>query len=218
MPLISHFPSFVRGGTIDYSSRPRIDFNGKWIKWFVEFYDGDVYWEAQFFSSGTLTVTGAYTADAWGIGGGGSLMGTGADSITGRGNVAMALGVALSGSIPIAIGKGGDHQGGEGGDTSLGSLLTAKGGRYGETAIGLPYRFGDADKANEAGANGTSGATTRAPGGFLALGDGGWLYWRTGDTRYLTYDGEGYGASGGTNGSSYSGSGHDGALVIRIMI
>lgn len=143
-------------------------------------------------------------------------MGTGTDSNTGRGNVAMVLGIELSGSIPIVIGKGGDRWGGEGGDTSLGSLLTAEGGRYDEAAVGLPYRFGDPDKANEAGEDGVQ--LTRAPGGFLALGQGGWQHWRAGSITYPTLDGEGYGASSGSTGTNGTTIGHDGALVIRIKI
>lgn len=218
MPLISMFPCSAGGASIDYNSRPQIDFDGKWIKWFVEFYDGEPYWEAWFFSSGTLTVTGTYTADAWGIGGGACLVGSGADNLTGRGNTATVLGVTLSSTAYVDIGIGARTWNTGGGDTKLGEWLTATGGVVGLAGNGLPYRFGDPDKANEAGANGTSGAMTRAGGGFLALGAGGWLYWRAGETSAPTYNGEGYGASAGTNGSSVSACAHDGALVIRIKI
>lgn len=209
---------FGGGASIDYNSRPQIDFDGKWIKPFVEFYDGEPYWEAWFLSSGTLTVNGTYTADAWGIGGGASLQGSGADDATGRGWTTTAYGIMLSDTMPVTIGTGARSWGAAGGNTTLGTQLTANGGTRDLKGEGLPYRFGDPDKAGEAGANGTQDAMTRAPGGFLAVGEGGWQHWRAGLLTYPTLDGEGYGASSGSAGTDRTTIGHDGALVIRIKI
>ena len=61
----------AQGGGIDASAAPAAAYSGKWSGWHVEDYDGAAYWEAVFYTSGTLTVTGTIQADAWGIGGGG---------------------------------------------------------------------------------------------------------------------------------------------------
>lgn len=199
MPLISYFPSAGGGGTIDYSSRPQIDFNGKWIKWFVEFYDGEPYWEAWFFTSGTLTVTGSYTADAWLIGGGATNNRTPKSA---RGGATVTNGITLSGSIAVSIGGGASGYNGVGGTTSIGNLASAPGGVTGQASVGDPYRFSDPNKQNEAGADGTQS------GGAY----GGWMFWSR-DAR----TGQGYGA-GGTYENGYQYYGHSGAAVIRIKI
>ena len=56
-------------GGVDVLDAPKIEFDGSWFSWYVEFYGGTPYWEAQLFSSGTLTVQGSYVADLCGIGG-----------------------------------------------------------------------------------------------------------------------------------------------------
>ena len=94
-----YVPVFCGGGaSIDYNSRPQIDFDGKWIKPFVEFYDGEPYWEAWFFTSGTLTLSQGYTIDAWCLGGGGANY-RGDSSLAGAGMPAMALGC----TVPAAL-------------------------------------------------------------------------------------------------------------------
>lgn len=114
----------AQGGGIDASAAPAATYSGKWSGWHVEDYDGAAYWEAVFYTSGTLTVTGTIQADAWGIGGGGGCnMAQGG----GSGYTNMALGLSLSGAIAVTIGEGGAHRA-AGGSTSLGSLLTCAGG------------------------------------------------------------------------------------------
>ena len=61
----------AQGGGIDASAAPAATYSGKWSGWHVEDYDGAAYWEAVFYTSGTLTVPWTIQADAWGTGGGG---------------------------------------------------------------------------------------------------------------------------------------------------
>ena len=188
------------GGTIDYSSRPQIDFDGKWLKWFVEFYDGEPYWEAWFLSSGTLTVTGSYMADAWLIGCG-TIRRTSTYNYSRRGNAVTALGLNLTGSIPLTINDYRDD-----GSTTLGDLAEATIGDENEApSSGQPYRFSDPDKANEAGENALSSSRPSGP-----TGEGGWLSWINYGVREV---GQGYGAGGG-----FSDLPTPGACVVRIKI
>ena len=203
------------GGSVDIADAPKITFDGKWLPWHIEFYGGEAYWEAWFLSSGTLTVEGSYTSDAWGIGGGGTPdWGSGGGStVAGTAGIpAMALGVMLTGKLAVTIGAGGsngdyDPQGG--GATMLGSALTCPGAPEPES-MSIPsdhykrYRFEDPDKAAEVGANRTNG-DGRAQGGWLSInravgGDDG-------------AQGDGFGAGGG-----YHGYAAPGALVIRISV
>lgn len=182
------------------------------MPWRPEFYGGELYWEAWFFSSGTLTVESgkSYIADAWGIGGGSSTPGAYSTGSAG-GSTGMAEGITLSGSVAISIGAGANEGDTDGGTTKLGTLLTCKGGEYvygdntGSQAA-VRYRFGDADKSGEAGAPYTS---------YGSINGGGWLHfqgvWDSGGT--ISYSGCGYGAGGG-----YELPGHAGALVVRIPI
>lgn len=217
MPLISMFPCSTGGASIDYNSRPQIDFDGKWIKWFVEFYDGEPYWEAWFFSSGTLTLSQGYTIDAWGLGGGGANY-RGDDSLAGAGMPTMALGRTVpAGSVAVTIGAGADahdedeYGAAKGGNTSFGSYLTARGGQYADLESEHDYdaynRFGDATR-NEA----AHAAFEDYEGDVYELG--GWLDFAC---PGLTTKVHGIGAGGYTDetSGSYGGSG---ALVIRIKI
>ena len=193
------------GGGIDYNSKPQITFDGKWSNWYIEFYGGVPYWEALLTSSGTLRVTGDYTADVCGVGGGAGIN----NKRPGNGAFAQKLGIDLSGSIAVTIGAGGewsDHS--DGGDTTLGGVFSAAKGVVGVKNSGTYYRFGDPDKASEAGADGISG-------GIGWMGYGGWMHGRASQ-----YSGEGYGARGGSSGYAYGtvSDGHPGALVIRIPI
>ena len=90
-------------GGIDYNAKPQITFNGKWSNWYIEFYGGVPYWEALLTSSGTLSVTGNYTADVCGVGGGAGIN----NKRPGNGAFAQKLGIDLSGSIAVTIGAGG---------------------------------------------------------------------------------------------------------------
>ena len=189
---------------MDVLDAPKITFDGKWLPWHVDFYDSVPYWEAWFFSSGTLTVEGSYTADAWGIGGGaGGRWGTSShSSATGSaGTPNTQLGILLSGSVAVTIGAGGNSRGSNppnaGGDTKLSDVLTCEGGRDSSTAYPR-YRFGSADKAGEAGGSSRSD-------GWLPLTVNKSL---TSDTAT---EGAGIGAGAGAFGLA-----HSGALVIRI--
>lgn len=217
---------------MDVLDAPKITFDGSWLPWYVEFYNRIAYWEAQFLSSGTLTVEGSYTADAWGIGGGGFRYN---DVPGGSGYTGMATGLSLSGSIAVTIGAGGferdvgaDNR--QGGTTSLGSLLSCMGGgtNSGSSAAaanggsqgsetpgqagwnGVPgdgqpmCRFRDPDKAGEAGHNAQS------------LGGNGWLHFFQ-DTRNGAGYGGGWGARRGYD-AGYQGCAQQGALVVRIKM
>ena len=220
------------GGSIEISDAPKITFDGRWLGWHLEFYDGILYWECWIFSSGTLTINKSYTADAWGIGGGGFQFN---DFGGGSGYTNTATGLELSGSIAITIGAGGYYPASDGliymrkgGATKLGNLLSCAGGGTGggseasaapggsngsSTAggagingipgAGVPMcRFGDPDKTEEAGHNTT------------AKGGNGWLNIKSDDRN-----GEGYGGGYGAESSYYVGNeahANAGALVIRI--
>ncbi len=108
------------GGGVGAGNRPNITFDGKWSGWHSEFYEEEAYWEALLQTSGTLSVSGQYTADAWGIGGGGAsgqyyrsgyVYKTGG----GSGYTNMATYIALTGSVAVGIGAGGATE------TSLGN-------------------------------------------------------------------------------------------------
>ena len=207
MPLISMFPCSAGGASIDYNSRPQIDFDGKWVQWFIEFYDGQPYWEAWFLSSGTMTVDGTYTADLWAIGGGA----VDSDGINKRGSAALALDVQLSGTLAVTIGAGASNYNDKvGGDTSLSGKITARGGDNDVVSDGKPYRFFAEEKASEAGENATGNEkNTRG------YGAGGWMNWAS--NKKL--EGEGYGAGGGvamTSSTYVYRNAHFGALTVRI--
>lgn len=211
MPLISYFPSAAGGASIDYNSRPKIDFDGKWLKWFVEFYDGEPYWEAWFLSSGTLTVNGNYIADMWAIGGGSLPNFRNSPYFAGNGHTQTVSGISLStGQIPVTVGGGAARANNGGGTSSIGQFISAAGGSPGVETTDVKYRFAAPDKAHEAGAN-----STRSPDSMYQIGRGGWLFWRS-DAEYA---GEGYGAGGGIyNGITVKENGHSGAAIIRIKI
>lgn len=211
MPLISMFPcSAGSGASIDYNSRPQIDFDGKWIKPFVEFYDGEPYWEAWFFSSGTLAVNGTYTADAWLIGGGRTgKVGSGAVD-GGNGHVTTTTGITLSGQVPITIGAGAATYVQAAGTTSVGSLASAPGANSNTDSGGPFYRFSDPEKQNEAG---DSYKNPNSSSSYGRWAYGGWLKWKNENTEYGEADG--YGAA---SIASVDQCGHQGAAVIRIKI
>lgn len=209
----------AKGGGIDYNSKPQINFDGKWSGWYIEYYDGVPYWEAQFFSSGTLNVSGNYTADAHGIGGGGcSYDGSGASGGD-RGATQIVTGITLNGEMAISIGAGAFYTLANGGTTMLANLLSCAGGKTNARRGGLPsatrgdkcYRFGDAGHSAEQGADGAEGPYASS------VGAGGWMHWRA-----MIQSGEGYGAGGGIAypGSSqyYDLAGHSGLIVIRIAV
>ena len=148
------------GGGVDAGNRPNITFDGKWSGWHIEFYDEEAYWEALLQTSGTLSVSGQYTADAWGIGGGGAsgqyyrsgyVYKTGG----GSGYTNMATDMALSGSVAVTIGAGAttqrslgntEREGGQGGTTSFLSL-SCSGGNGGR---------GDSRSGGAGGSNGAA--------------------------------------------------------------
>ena len=199
------------GGGIDYSTKPQITFDGKWSDWYIEFYAGVPYWEAVFYSSGTLNVSGSYTADKWSIGGGAYSQ----NVVCGNGAVVTALGLSLiAKSYAITVGAGGNtnsdttYPGGATSSTIAGDLQAA-GGQPNKTNTGAYYRFGDAGHANEAGTDGEAQ--------YESHGIKGWLHWRC-DSSYFG-DGTGYGAGGCFTGVYRPMvCGHPGVTIIRIAI
>ena len=204
------------GGSIEISDAPKITFNGRWLGWHLEFYNGVLYWECWIFSSGTLTLQEAYTLDAWGIGGGGAL--TREDNNDGRGaagnpNMAEALSCE-AGTLAVTIGAGGKatsssgtYSGVNGGTTSLGSLLRCSGGNYSmssQVETGKRNRFYD-ETRDEHGRGGMSG--------------NGWLDFAPSlNEAYGTREpGHGLGAGALTFGTGGA-RGVQGALVIRIPV
>lgn len=205
----------AKGGGIDYNTKPQITFDGKWSGWYVEFYAGVPYWEAVFYSSGTLSVSGSYTADVWMIGAG-AWYGSnqyGADKYrAGCGHVAQKNGVSASGNSAVTIGAPVRYK--DGGSTSI-LGVTAAGGSCSEVTQGVRYRFGDPDKAAEAGDNNLN---YNNPSNMTRGAQGGWLHWTSGEFDSAS-SGAGYGAGGGyySGGPDSSGS-HVGAAVIRIAV
>lgn len=202
-------------GGLNPSNKPNIIYTGQWSGWYIEFYGGTPYWEAVFYTSGALRSTANYNADFWGIGGGSFDY----SGVMNGGSTKKLLNFALStGQYAVTVGAGATkNTRGSGGDTTVeraggssseGTIFTAKGGVMNVSGTGDRYRFGDLEKENEAGADGTSNG--------YAYGTGGWLHWRCGVDNG---DGEGYGAGG-----DYGGYGnalvnaHPGALVIRIAV
>lgn len=193
-------------GGLDPSNKPRITYSGKWSGWHIEFYAGTPYWEAVFYTSGTLDIAKPYTADLWGVGGGSFDY----SGVMGRASAAKVPNVQLAiGQQAVTIGAGATkNTRGSGGDTTVDGVFTAQGGKMNASGRGNMYRFDDNDKINEAGVDGANNG--------YAYGEGGWLHWRCG---FDVGDGEGYGAGGDYGG--YGGalvSGHPGALVIRIAV
>lgn len=194
------------GSGIDPSNKPQILYSGKWSGWHIEFYDNVAYWEAVFYTSGTLSVVGTYSADIWGVGGGAFDY----SGVMGNGAASMATGKTLdTGEIAVTVGAGASKNArGNGGNTAVGAVFTAPGGAMNVEQSGPFYRFSDSAKANEEGENGTSNG--------YAYGYRGWLHWRCG---YDKGDGTGYGAGG-----SYGGYGnalvdsHPGVCIIRILV
>lgn len=217
---------------IEISDAPKITYNGSWLPWHLEFYGGVLYWEAWFFSSGVLTVEDgySYTCDAWGIGGGGQ-----ANWSPGGGNVStgtagipnMRTNIALSDTVAVSIGAGGEN-GSEygsssdsaGGNTSLGDYLICNGGAVPSGMDNISdtykrYRFEDADKADES-SGGSVAATDKsstyyAQNGWLKINRTVTTYHNSNYSRAVGAQGDGLGGGGG-----YYGWSAPGALVVRI--
>ena len=204
---------FKQGGAngigVDTASAPAAVFDGKWIPWHIEIYNGLPYWEAWFLSSGTLSVTGKFDAQAWGIGGGGFPNRTeqnGYNPLGGRGSTSV-VSVTLEGDVAVTIGEGAKNGATPGGNTMIGNTVVGAGGQPATPGTGAPYRFADPEKAGEAG-------ETQSNNSF-GYGEGGWLHW---DGSESHYNGLGYGAAGGTGNASGYCAAHEGALVIRVPI
>lgn len=201
------------GGAVDIADAPKITFSGSWLSWHVEFYGGVAYWEAWFLSSGTLTLEQPYTVDAWGIGGGGNTAWSSQGGVNcgGTGGTPnMSLGVELSNSVAVTIGapasNGGVYVGGA---TKLGTILTCDGGVRPTSSVHTGaagrYRFGDPDKAGEAGKD----VSSKETGGSKSAG--GWIPIALDQNKGSA--GQGFGGGGG-----YYGYATQGALVIRIAV
>lgn len=231
------------GGGVDAGNRPNITFDGKWSGWHIEFYDEEAYWEALLQTSGTLSVSGQYTADAWGIGGGGAsgqyyrsgyVYKTGG----GSGYTNMATDMALSGSVAVTIGAGAttqrilgntEREGEQGGTTSFLSLSCSGGnGGRGDSQSGGAGGSNGAGSGN-GGENGSPGAgkimskfwsvehnTEYGKGGnaMSSTGGGGGGYLEVGKSDGP--EGHGFGAGGGSVEGDTGFQGNAGCLVIRI--
>lgn len=169
-----------RAGGVDYNGKPRITFDGKWSGWYIEVYDGVPYWEALFSTDGYLVALSGYTADLWGIGGGGAggnyyntyASGVGPGGGSGYTNMVENVEIAAGGH-PVVIGAGGtsgtDHNvntaeqyrtGDPGGATTFLSL-TCEGGKGGCTSSRTAGGEGGSNggtRQEDGGANGTPGA------------------------------------------------------------
>lgn len=215
----------IKQGGVEVADAPRITFDGEWMGSRPEFYGDELYWEAWFLSSGTLMVEESYTADAWGIGGGGQTnwsSGSGSISTGTAGIQNSAIGITLSGAVAVTIGAGGlNQEAHKGGDTALGALLICAGrvepdGISPITDAYKRYRFGAEDKAGEAG-----NSVSALDGKTNLYAQGGWTkFRRTVTTRYTgSYNyavgaqGDGFGGGGG-----YYGWAAPGALVIHIKM
>lgn len=207
---------FKRGGShgvgVDTGAAPDITYDGKWSGWHIETYGGLPYWEAVFFTSGVLTVTGEYNSEWWGIGGGGCSTRTNPDA--GRGSTSIVR-MLITGALSVSIGAGSRSNNVAGGNTTVGETTVGGGGVTGAPGAGFPYRFGDLDKAGEAGDSG-HGIVDDYWG--YCKGEGGWLHWREGNYTgegVGNTSGAGYGAGGGNTYDTVNG-GHVGAAVCRI--
>lgn len=209
---------FKRGGShgvgVDTSKEPEITYDGRWSGWHIELYGGIPYWEAVFYSSGVMTVTGEYDSELWGIGGG-SNSGSTATNFGGRGSASIVRKI-LSGELAITIGAGanGYNANEPGGSTKIGDTTVGGGGAPNSPGGGDPYRFGDPDKAEEAG---ESASKANLLGEVSLWSEGGWLNWGRGVS--VGYVGGGYGAgSHMDDGPGIFIDAHEGALVCRIEI
>lgn len=227
-------------GGVDVQQKPNITFNSTWFPWRIEFYDDIAYWEAWFFSSGTLSVTGSYEADAWGIGGGGGAYN---DYAGGSGYVRQVLNTVLSGDIAVTIGAG--ASGGQtalGGDTTLGTLLTCPGGgangstsqnvTKGGSAGGARLKTGSVTYTQYLGGIDGGGNDLRAGEGIPMrrfgdmTKDNDYAHYESTSTSPFVHDrvaesGQGwfpFGTGFGSGGNYGSKAGTSGALVIRIKV
>ena len=207
----------VAGNSVDYDSRPKITYNGKWTGFHVEFYAGKAYWEAILYTSGILTAEEAYEFDAWIVGGGANNGGDTSPFLAGRGVVAQQTGLTIANQLTVTIGAAATDWNGAGGTTQIGTLQAA-GGQMNARTPGVCYRFSDPDKAGEAGADGYNiyGNTAN---NMWRIGQGGWLHWANSEYGTNMISGAGYGAGGSyySGGPSYTGA-HPGVAVIRISI
>jgi hypothetical protein len=207
---------FKRGGShgvgVDTGAAPDITYDGKWSGWYIETYGGLPYWEAVFYTSGVLTVTGEYNSEWWGIGGGAFSYGD--PAIAGRGSSSIIKKI-ISGTHTVTIGAGAsDIYGAPGGNTMLDSASIGAGGVLGAPGGGFPYRFGDPDKAGEEGESGEKYA--QGTSWTYGYGEGGWLHWGI-NFHMSDHGGRGYGAGGALrlkDGALLGG--HVGAAVCRI--
>lgn len=229
---------------VDPADAPKIEYDGKWSGWTLELYDGVLYWEALFSTSGALMNYGVeYTCDAWGIGGGGASGRYSMSSITynggGSGYTNMVESVTIPiGTTAVTIGAGATTSGASGGATTFltltcsgggGGSTTAKGGGAGGSNGGSVVT---SSSANAGGANGTPGNgkimskfwsaehnTEYGAGGQYATsgyayGGGGGGFMDFSFAAGLSAQGHGYGGGGG--GSSMVGC--SGCLIIRIPV
>ena len=205
------------GNSVDYDSRPKITYNGKWTGFHVGFYNGKAYWEAILYTSGILTAEEAYEFDAWIVGGGANNGGDTSPFLAGRGAVAQQNGLTIADQLAVTIGAAATGWNGAGGTTQIGTLQAA-GGQTNIRTAGVCYRFSDPDKAGEAGEDG-HGVYVSTVNDMYRIGQGGWLHWANSPYSTVVISGAGYGAGGSyySGGPSCTGA-HPGVAIIRIPI
>ena len=164
----------------DPADAPKIDYDGKWSGWTLEIYDGVLYWEALFSTSGAMfNYAVERVCDAWGIGGGGAGgnysnsysggMGTGA----GSGYTNMVEGIIIpTGSIAVTIGAGGSSITWHNTNTSNAYISGASGGAT--TFLTLSCSGGGGGSPNESGRKsaGTGGSNGGASTNVANAGGG----------------------------------------------
>lgn len=175
-------PNGNSGQGVDLTTKPQIWFTGKWTGWYLEIYNGVPYWEALISESGTLTAAHSYTADAYGIGGGGAggeyqtrygSIGTGG----GSGYTNMVEDVIIpSGGTAVTIGNGATSWTSYNANSSDAYKAGARGGTTSFLSLSCPGGYGGSSSerttAGEGGSNGSSGNTTARGGANGTPGEG----------------------------------------------
>lgn len=221
-------------GGVDVADKPQISFDGKWSGWHIEVYEGEPYWEALFSTSGTLVSLAQYTADLWGIGGGGAGgnysnsysggIGTGGGS--GFTNMVESTTISAGGHA-VTIGAGGTSYTSYNVNTSDAYYKGAKGGTTSFLTLSCTGGYGGCTSSRTSGGTGGSNGSVSGNGGANGSPGAGKImskFWSTEhNTEYGaggTYSGEwsshkgggggGYldvGATDGTQGHGYGGGG-----------
>lgn len=196
---------------IDPADAPKIEYDGKWSGWTLEIYDGVLYWEALFSTSGAMfNYAVERVCDAWGIGGGGAggtwyRSGSTCGSGGGSGFTNMVEGITIpTGSIAVTIGAGGTTFSGSGVDNTNTDRIGANGGSttfltFSASGGGGSYKSGGAGGSNGGTSTGTNSSSFN-PGGENGTPGSGKIMSKFWSEEHNTE----YGA-GGAKGASSSG-------------